>query len=330
MTGCGYMRTFETPVVAVSTCLGYETCRYNGEMIQDPILEKIKPYVKVMTVCPEVGIGLGTPRQPLRLIAQQGSETRFVQPATGRDYTKEISHFTEHFLLSMDEVDGFILKSRSPSCAMKDAKIYAAWEGAPVIGKSSGMFGREVIKRFGCLAIEDEGRLKNKDIREHFLLKLFTLSSFRALKRTKSIRSLVEFQSKNKYLWMALHQKKQKELGYIAANPEKKSLQDVFENYEQILLQLLAQPTSRGSISNVLLHIMGYFSKQISSKEKGFLLTMIDRYRSHQVPLSNPLAILRSWAIRFEHDYLLYQTFFEPFPVSLVDLEDSGKGRSAW
>ncbi len=319
------MNSFAKPVVVMSKCLGFEACRYNGAIIQDPVVKKIAMHVQVVTVCPEVEIGLDIPRTALRIVMDQGN--RLVQPSTKRDYTEEMKHFTVNFLESLGEVDGFILKSRSPSCAIKDAKVYAGWEQSPVIEKSAGLFGDEIIKRFDNLAVEDEGRLTNRDIRERFLIKLFTLAAFRSIKSTGLIRNLVEFQSKNKYLFMALHQKKQKELGYIVANHEKKQIHEVYAQYEHTLQELLAKPASRRSIINVLLHIMGYFSKQLGAKEKSYFLNMTEKYKHHQVPLSNLLVILRSWAIRFDEEYLLYQTLFEPYPEQLDEMMDSGKGR---
>jgi uncharacterized protein YbbK (DUF523 family) len=95
-----------------------------------------------------------------------------------------MNNFSEKFLSSLKEVDGFILKFRSPSYGIKDVRIYAKSEKSPATGKGPGFFGGWVLKHFPGLAIEDEGRLRSLKIREHFLTKLFTLARFRAVRRS--------------------------------------------------------------------------------------------------------------------------------------------------
>ncbi|WP_134701760.1 DUF523 and DUF1722 domain-containing protein [Ammoniphilus sp. YIM 78166] len=321
------MTSFEIPIVVVSKCLGFDACRYNGEMLHDAVLEKLADYVRIITTCPEVEIGLGTPRDPIRIVEEGQQGLKLIQPATSKDVTGDMNRFSTDFLGSLSEVDGFILKSRSPSCALKDAKVFTGVEKAPVKGKGPGLFGFAVLEKYGHLAVEDEGRLKNYSIREHFLIKLFTLARFRQLKKASSHKALVEFQSQNKYLFMAYHQIQQKKLGKIIANLEQNSIKEVYRSYEQGLYELLERPATGQSNINVLFHILGYFKHSISAKEKAFFLSLIEKYRGMKVPLSSPLGVLKAWAVRFDNEYLMKQSYFEPYPEALVELLDSGKGR---
>ena len=321
------MTSFEIPILVVSKCLGFDACRYNGEMLYDAVLEKLAGYVRMITICPEVEIGLGTPRDPIRIVEEEKLGLRLIQPSTGKEVTGDMNRFSQHFLGSLVEVDGFILKSRSPSCALKDAKVFSGVGKAPIKGKGPGLFGSAVLEKYGHLAIEDEGRLKNYLIREHFLIKLFTLARFRQLKKRSSHQALIEFQSQNKYLFMAYHQIQQKKLGKIIANFERKPIAEVYQAYEEALHELLEEPASSQSNINVLYHILGYFKHSISAKEKAFFLSLIEKYRSMKLPLSSPLGVLKAWAVRFDNEYLIKQTYFEPYPEALVELLDSGKGR---
>ena len=126
---------------------------------------------------------------------------------------------------------------------------------------------------------------------------------------------------------MAYNQQKQKELGRIVSNRKDTSLGNIFDAYEQKLHELLSQSRSVKSNINVMHHILGHFSKELLSEEKTFILTLIEKYREKKAPLSNPLMVLNSWAVRFNSNYLLDQTFFQPYPEQLNDLTDSGKGR---
>ena len=189
------------------------------------------------------------------------------------------------------------------------------------------MFASEVIERFPEAAIEDEGRLTNFRIREHFLTRLFTLAEFRRLRSRPSMRKLVEFQSRHKLLLMGVNQTKMRALGRIVANPEKRPVRELFGAYGPLLSEALAKMPRYTSHVNVLMHGLGYFKKGLTSREKAQFLDTLSLYREGKVPLSAATAILRSWIARFEVEYLDGQSYFEPFPLDLVEITDSGKGR---
>ncbi|HDX9589955.1 TPA: DUF523 and DUF1722 domain-containing protein [Bacillus pseudomycoides] len=320
------MRQFVKPTVVVSKCLEFEACRYNGDKLSDATVRNLQPYVEFIPVCPEVEIGLGIPRETIRIVEHDGTQ-KLVQPSTGADLTEKMQQFSDLFLSSLPDVDGFILKNRSPSCGTRDVKIYAGLGKAPTKGKGAGLFGSAVLARFSHLAIEEEGRLSNFIIREHFLTQLFTLAHFKTLKKNKNMKVLVEFQSNHKYLFMAYNQTKQKELGRIIANKEKHSIDEVFAKYEEILYVLLNRTPRYTSNINVCQHILGYFKNKLKKEEKDHFLSLLSKYAEKKIPLSSLLTVLKSWAIRFEETYLLRQTYFEPYPEMLVEITDSGKGR---
>jgi uncharacterized protein YbgA (DUF1722 family)/uncharacterized protein YbbK (DUF523 family) len=292
------MKKLETPIVVVSKCLGFDACRFNAQVIEDKFVKKLAPHVKFLSICPEVEIGMGTPRD-----------------------------FSKDYLGSLKEVDGFILKSRSPSCGLGDAKVYPRRESAPAVEKGPGMFTTAVLEHFPNAAIEDEGRLNNFRIREHFLTKLFALARFRKLKSRPTARDLVQFHSENKLLLMAYNQKELRQLGRIVANHEKRRMDDVFDDYESHLFQALHRAPRYNSHINVLMHALGYFSRQLRSREKAHFLDLLEQYREAKIPLSAVIAVVRSWIMRFDTDYLENQIYFEPYPAELVEITDSGKGR---
>lgn len=320
------MKDFDTPDLIVSKCLGFAECRYNGLVIQDEFVESLRPYVTFHPVCPEVEIGLGVPRNPIRVVSVK-RELRLIQPATQNDVTEKMNDFLKSFLHNVQGVDGFILKNRSPSCGIKDVKIYPGLAKVASIGRGIGFFGGPIITNFSHLAIEDERRLLNLRIREHFLTKLFTLSSFRTVKASNSFKNLVNFHTRNKFLLMAYSQKGLRELGRVVANQEKKSLEYVLDRYQEHLFRALSRAPSYSSTINVLMHAMGYFKKGLSSREKAFFLDSLQKYRSGKTPLSTATRILGSWIIRFNEEYLMSQTFFKPYPEELVEIADSRKGR---
>jgi uncharacterized protein YbgA (DUF1722 family)/uncharacterized protein YbbK (DUF523 family) len=323
------MQEFVQPVVTVSKCLGFAKCRYNGQTIPDAFVEKLNSYVKFRPVCPDVEIGLGVPRAPVRIISVKGN-LRLMQPATGLDITDRMRNFADSHLSSLQEVDGFILKFRSPSCGIKEVKIYPGIGKVGALGKGCGFFGNAVMEKFPHLPVEDEGRLLNLRIREHFLTRLFTLASFRDIRKRKSMRTLVRFHTENKFLLMAYSQSQLRTLGKIVANHENRPLTEVLENYQHEVFQAFSRPPKYTSNINTFLHALGYVSKGLSKKEKAFLLDLLEKYRLGKTTLACLTNLLKSWIIRFEDDYLTQQTFFSPYPEELMELKDSGKNRNVW
>jgi uncharacterized protein YbbK (DUF523 family) len=139
----------------VSRCLGFEACRWNGEIISSGAVDKLEASVEFVTVCPEQDIGLGVPRKPINLV-QVGSVVRVIQSETGRDVADELKEFSMGFLERLGKVDGFILKSRSPSCGHGTTKIH---EGSTV-GMGSGVFASYVEDYYPDHVILDEDALE--------------------------------------------------------------------------------------------------------------------------------------------------------------------------
>ena len=313
------MREFSRPKIVVSKCIEHDHCRYDGTMIPSDFVKALKPHVDFIPVCAEMEIGLGVPRDTVRMVSS-GSEIRLVQPATNLDVTKKMREFSSRFLSSLREVDGFILKYRSPSCGMKDIKVYSGTSNSASISKAPGFFGGAVVKSFADLAIEDEGRLRNFNIREHYLTKIYALASFREVRNSGDVSNLIRFQEVNKFLLTAHSQKETKILGNIIANHEGLDFAEQADLYGAHLSQALRKPPKTPSKVNVLMHSLGYFKDHLTHQEKDHFLGSIARYKERKIPFSGPLAMLQSWAVRFGQYYVKNQTIFEPFPDDLIEL----------
>ncbi|WP_414468366.1 YbgA family protein [Methanobacterium sp. ACI-7] len=312
------MKKFEKPRIVSSKCIEFEATRWNGDMIKSDFVAKLKEYVDFYPVCPEVEIGLGIPRDPIRVIDDKG-ELVLYQPSTEKDLTEKMVNFTDGFLDNKSEVDGFILKNKSPSCGIKAVRVYQGYgKGRPRNGY--GFFGGEVLKRFPYLAVEDEGRLRNLKIREHFLTKLYTLASFRSVNESQNLKYLIDFHTNNKLLLSSYSSENTKKMGRIIAEQDMMDRTELFSKYEDIFRDTIKKDVERKFNINVLMHSMGYFKKELSSHEKSFFLDSIEKYRNGIYPLLVLQNILKSWSIRFENNYLGNQTFLEPYPEELIEI----------
>ena len=315
---------FPPPRVVVSGCIDFQPCRYNGQRIPNDLIRELGPFVEWVPVCPEVEIGLGTPREPVRLVAR-GDTDRLVQPATGADVTDDMDRFSTSFLDRLGDVDGFLLKSRSPSCGLHGVKVYHGPDASSTARRAPGRFAAAVLERHPTVALEDEGRLRNYRIREHFLTRLFALARLREVRR---MRDLVEFQTVYKLVLMAYNQTRMRELGRLVANPHRRPLDEILPEYRVELGLALRTAPRYTSVINVVEHAYGYVSDELSRDEKEFYRARLRRYREGRIPVSALTSVVEAWATRFGVDYLLRQALFRPFPEELVSLSDSGKGRS--
>jgi len=158
--------------VGVSACLIGREVRYDGQHKRDGwIVDVLGRQVKLVPFCPEVEVGMGVPRDPLRLV-KDGALTRMIAPRTGRDYTREMNDWAEARVRALDgeRLSGFVLKQNSPSCGMQGVKLYASAQAeAPIEPTGTGLFARELRRRFPDLPIEEEGHLQDPAVRESFV-----------------------------------------------------------------------------------------------------------------------------------------------------------------
>ena len=317
--------TYKTkPIIVISKCLGFEACRYNGVMESNSFVEKLKDYVTFITVCPEQECGLDTPRELVRIVSNEDGYN-LVMPKSNINLTNTMKQFTNKFLSELGEIDGFILKSKSPSCGLKDAKIYPKKEKCAANKRGSGFFAEEVLKRYPNACIEDEGRLTNYKIRERFLTNIFIISSFRNINATKSFDDLRKFHLDNTLLLLSYSQKYSKMLDELIYNDEVKNINKLFNEYNKILRLLLSKTPRYTSNINVCLKAIDQFRDQLSDEELQFIWSTIDKYRNAIIPFSVLQYLLKGYIIRFKIENLVNQTFFNPYPEALIQVTDSGK-----
>lgn len=300
--------------MVISKCLGFGYCRYDGQIVHCNILDKILPFIEVLTVCPECEIGLGVPRSPIRVV--DGKTMRLTQPSTGRDLTERMQLFVKDFLFRLPEVDGFILKSKSPSCGFGTVKVFASSDAQEPLHKhGSGFLAKEVTDRLANLPYIDETALMDPESREHFLTKLFMLADLRL--HTSSIKELMDFQARNKLLLMAYDQRKVKVLGRILADHKNQPFAENVAVYMNILQDLVKEKPSRSNTTNAFMHAFGYFSKDLGSDKKYYLLNCMEAYRKGAMTMQELRKAMIPRIFEFRVDYLADQTLFYPYPENL-------------
>jgi len=217
-----------------------------------------------------------------------------------------------------EKLCGFVFKSKSPTCGIERVKVYQ--ESSPMNeNKGMGLFAKAIHKLYSYLPIEEEGRLQDAWLRENFLMQVFAYEDWHNfIASSPTMGELVEFHTQYKYLIYAKSQNQYKALGGIVANHEKRSFDEILKLYEEGFLQAIAIKGNRGKTYNILLHIFGYFSKDISIDEKEELLISMDEYKEGIIPLIVIIKIFNLYIKRFEIDYLAKQKFLNPYPSKLA------------
>lgn len=316
---------FARPKLLVSKCLEFDSCRYNGMRLNSPLVYKLQKYVDFVPVCPEVAIGLGIPRTPIRMINIE-KDLRLQEVGTDRDLTDKMNKFSSDFFEKLDFIDWAILKSRSPSCALKDAKInnWDSWL-EKIENLKAWFFAKYLYKHFPFIPKEDEGRILSYKIRDEFLIKIFIFAEFREIKKQKKISALTNFQAKHKYMFMSYTQSELNKLWNILACYDKTNFEEVCTAYEKYLHELFLENRTQKNFLNAIFHMFGYFKKNISAAEKQFFLDTIELYKEDRIPTSVIIHMLKNWAIAYNNEYILNQSILYPYPEDLIELSDSGK-----
>ncbi|MFC2172417.1 YbgA family protein, partial [Acidobacteriota bacterium] len=219
--------------------------------------------------------------------------------------------------LEKDELCGFVFKAGSPSSGLMRVKVYKE-SGGPATKNGIGIFARAFVEHFPCVPVEEEGRLNDPALRENFIERLFTYYRWRTLlAMSKSRAGLVDFHTRNKLLILSHSPRHYREMGRLVADAKKLRPSRLFGLYEQLLMEALAQKATEKKNSNVLMHGLGYFKKQLSADEKQELLEIIGQYNEGLMPLIVPVTLLNHYVRKYQQPYLSQQYYLSPHPIEL-------------
>ena len=305
--------------IGVSSCLLGEEVRFDGGHKHDHFISgTIGEFVSFVPVCPEVEIGLGTPRESIRL-ERSGDEIRLVAPRSGKDHTDAMVSWARGRVKALAEMSlsGYILKKDSPSCGMERVKVVSG-KGMPE-KSGRGLFARELIERFPLLPVEEDGRLHDPWLRENFLERVFAYRRVRSLfSKGWRVGDLVAFHSREKLLLMAHHAASYTALGRLVASAKGIPRDRAAREYQEIFMVGLKHLATVKKNTNALEHMAGYFKTLLGPEEKAELHESIGDYHRGIVPLIVPMTLCRHYARMFKIQYLLSQTYMEPHPKELM------------
>lgn len=305
--------------VGVSSCLLGREVRFDGGHKRDAFINRVlAEHFDFVPVCPEMEIGLGVPRDPVRL-EKRGGEVRVVgirQP--GLDVTESLDACGRRVVEAHHDLSGYIFKSKSPSCGMERVKVYDAGSGIPS-ADGVGRFARTVMECRPDLPVEEEGRLNDPVLRENFIERVFTYRRWQALAADGLTPArIIDFHTRHKLMLMAHSQRAYRELGQRVAACGSEDPGQFGERYIGELMAALRIRASRRNHTNVLKHVQGFLKDRIDALDKRELNEVIERYRLGLVPLVVPITLLNHHFRRHPDDYMTKQVYLNPHPPELM------------
>jgi uncharacterized protein YbgA (DUF1722 family)/uncharacterized protein YbbK (DUF523 family) len=305
--------------VGISTCLLGQKVRYDGGHKRDRYLTDIlEAYFDFVPVCPELEIGMGVPREAVRLVGSPAAP-RMVGRESGRDWTDRMNKYSERRTkqIARMRLSGYILKKDSPSCGMERVKVFDA-KGMPQ-RKGAGLFAMALKGALPLLPVEEEGRLHDARLRENFIVRVFAYHRLLVLFRGRWSRGqVVDFHASQKLLLMAHSQQHYRQLGQLVAAIKQRDPEEFRDEYSRLTMEALGYKTTTKKNVNVMQHMLGYLKKQLAAEDKKYILEVIEDYRHELVPLVVPLTLLKHYLEKHEVGYLTDQTYLQPHPKELM------------
>jgi len=311
-------------LIGVSSCLLGRKVRYDGGDKRDHfVLDVLGPHVEFVPVCPEVELGLGTPRETLRLV-RRGDDIRMVM-AHGEDHTDAMRRYAARRVaeLEREDLSGYILKKDSPSCGMERVSVYpepSPDKGHQPAGKTGrGLFAEALLARMPHLPVEEEGRLQDARLRDNFIERVFAWRRLKTLFAGRwTMGDLVRFHTAHTLVLLSHSTVADKELGRLVAAGKDTPRAELRDRYAAGFMQALAKMATMRTHTNVLQHMAGYFKRTLDKPSRDELLGSIEDYRRGLVPLIVPMTLFKHHVRAQGVEYLAGQVYLDPHPKELM------------
>ncbi|EEX94386.1 hypothetical protein VIOR3934_19595 [Vibrio orientalis CIP 102891 = ATCC 33934] len=304
--------------VGISACVLGEKVRFDaGHKVSKFVTKELAPYFDFVPVCPEVGAGMPVPRPTIRLISNEERVTLVETKDPTQDHTVQMESYCEKKVeqLEGEQLRGYIVCAKSPTCGMERVKVYKK-RGAENDGV--GIFTKQLMKSMPWLPVEEDGRLNDPVLKENFITRVYTLDDFyNSMGKEVTRGKIVAFHSRYKLTLMAHHPASYKQLGNLVAHIKDYDVNEFFQLYREGLMTAMTNRASRKNNTNVLMHLQGYFKRNLDKPQKQELRRVIDEYRVGLLPLLAPLTLIKHYLSAHPDEYLLLQAYLEPYPQEM-------------
>ncbi|WP_203143002.1 YbgA family protein [Marinobacter mangrovi] len=303
--------------VGISTCLLGKNVRHDGGHKHSRFCTGVLArYFDYRPLCPELEAGLGVPRPAIQL-RQDGDAVRLIESKGTADHTDAMQEWIGSALPGLDDLRGYILMAKSPSCGMERIKVHND-KGRTIHRDGRGLFAEALINAYPLLPVEEEGRLHDSHLRENFIERVFAYDDWKRMESEGFTRAgLVAFHTRHKFQLMAHCEPSYRELGRLIANQKQEPVDVVAGRYIELFMSTMKKHISRGAHANVMQHMMGFLRETLSASDRAEISEQINAYQRSEVPLIVPMSLLRMAHRRQPGEYLDRQEYMAPYPEEL-------------
>lgn len=304
--------------VGISACLLGQPVRFNGSHKNAPFCsEVLSEWFEYVPICPEVEIGMGIPREPIRLVNENNQIRVKNVTDQSRDYTDQLHALADTRAPELNDLCGYIFMQKSPSCGVFRVKVYNT-NGMPETNPAMGAFAYQLKKHYPLLPMEEAGRINDIRLRENFIIRVFANHDWRQHVIASPLpKNLVAFHTRYKFLLQAHSESHYRQLGQIVAEAGVKPMQEILTQYIELFTSCLSQLAKINNHVNVMLHMLGFLKLKLSTKEKSSVIALIEQYKAKKVPLIVPVSMLNHYVEIHQVKYLLGQKYLSPYPYDL-------------
>lgn len=305
-------------VLGLGACLDGQAVRFNGQTKRpNQVLQQFSQHFQFRTFCPEVGIGMGVPREPIRLVGDIDKTQALDSRHQRHNYTRPLQQYAQRVLEECPQLAGYVLVKGSPSCGLYRVTRYG--DEGQVLGRDGrGVFAAALAELDPLLPLEEDGRLQDPQLRESFVCRVYARHRWLQLQQDSyGLSDLIALWAQYKYLVMARDYAGYRRIGQLLANRDGLPLAEIATQFIALLMAALQRPVSRRGQFNALQHVKGYLKKQLDKVERDHIDQVLLQYRQGTVPLIVPVTLLQHAFERFPNPYMQQQLYLSPYPDQL-------------
>ncbi|MBC3764432.1 DUF523 and DUF1722 domain-containing protein [Neptunicella marina] len=292
--------TDNKPVLGISACLTGAEVRYNGgHKLSRYCNNVLSRYFEFKPMCPEVAIGLPTPRAAIRVVSVGGQHQVHERHDASKNYAPALQSYAETQAPFLQHLSGFIFMQKSPSCAVGSATLYTD-KGMPM-ASTHGAFAEKLMQLMPCLPVVEAGALNDSRCRENFLLQVFAYHEWQTTVLTNpTLLNIQRFHHRYKLLLRSHSESVCKMLGQKLARTAVQDAEVLVNEYIVEFMQAMKKLPKPQHHASLLMRIYKGLKQQLSGAERQQSITYIDHYRNGIVPFIVPMTLLNVFREKYQ------------------------------
>lgn len=295
--------------LGISACLLGESVRYDGGDKRAPLLcDVVACRVDWVPICPEVEIGLGTPRPPMVLLGR-GRAPRLWTPSTGDDHTGAMRAWARERVAGLVDAGlaGYVLKSRSPSCGLRGVPLQDR-DGSET-GTGSGLFAAALVHGLPQLPLAEEQELDDPAALTQFLRRAFFYRRWQQRQE-----ALVDFHRRHRALLLASGAAATRRLDRQLAAADG-DLEALAPRYSSAALRILRHLPSRRCHARNLGWVVGHLVVHVGDRQRRRNVEAYRAFARGELSWSEAASLLRHSAEEVAHAGVLESAYLFPEPA---------------